>query len=77
MNYPVTIKPNSRKGPLVEPQDDGSLVVYVREPAVEGRANVALAVLLAKYFGVPKTHVSIVRGQTSRYKTVKVDAILK
>ena len=33
----VRVKPGSRKGPLVETDDDGTLVVYVREPAVEAR----------------------------------------
>ena len=68
----VTIKPNSRKGPLVEPQDDGSLVVYVREPAVDGKANTALLKLLADYFDTPKTSLQIVRGATAKTKLVEL-----
>lgn len=71
--YSVTIKPNSRKGPLVELQDDGSLIVYVREPAVDGKANAALVKLLAKHFGVAKTLVTIVRGHASRHKIVELE----
>ena len=73
MIYSVTIKPNSRKGPLVEPQNDKSLLVYVREPATEGKANTALVKLLAEYFNVPKTRVTVVRGLTSRHKLVEVE----
>jgi uncharacterized protein (TIGR00251 family) len=38
--------------------------------AVDGKANEALIALLAKEFGVPKSSVEIVRGKTSRNKTV-------
>lgn len=72
MRYSVTIKPNSRKGPLVEVCEDGSLLVYVREQAVEGKANDALVKLLAKHFGVSKTSVVIAKGHASRYKIVEI-----
>ena len=51
---------------------DGSLLVYVREPAVEGRANKAVIKLLAEYFKVPKSQVKIVRGYTIRQKIVRI-----
>lgn len=69
----IFIKPNSHKGPLVEKQDDGSFIVYVREPAVESKANDALIALLAKHFGIPKTSISIVRGLTSRQKVIEIE----
>ena len=40
----VTVKPGSRKGPLVEAGEDGTLTVYVRDPAVDGKANTAALV---------------------------------
>ncbi len=72
MKYTVLIKPNSKKGPLVEQQGDGSLIVYARQPAVDGKANTALIELLAKYFDVPKTSIAIVRGQTARNKIIEI-----
>jgi uncharacterized protein len=69
----VQVKPNSKKGPLVQPGLDGSLLVYVREPAIEGKANQAVAELLASYYKVSKTKVQIVGGVTSRYKRFLVD----
>lgn len=68
----VTIKPNSTKGPLVEPQVDDSVVVYIREIAEGGKANDALIKLLAAHFGVSKSRVEIIRGHTSRHKLVEV-----
>ena len=39
----VKVKPGSRKGPLVEVGSTGELTIYVREPAVDGKANDAVA----------------------------------
>ena len=73
MKIDVTIKPNSTKGPLVEPQADGSLIVYVREIASDGQANQALIKLLANHFGTSKTRIAILRGQSSRRKIISID----
>lgn len=72
--YGVTVKPGSKKGPLVEVGDDGGLTLFVRERAVDGAANDGVVKLLAVHFGVPKSRVTIVRGHTSRQKLVEVDA---
>lgn len=69
----VTVKPGSRKGPLVETAADGSLTIYVREPAVEGKATEAAARLLAKHLGVPRSKVTLTAGATSRVKRFRVD----
>ncbi len=69
----VRVKPGSKKGPLVQPNlVDDTLVVYVREPAVDGKANRAVVGLLAEYYGVPKSHVEIIRGHTARTKAVRI-----
>jgi len=73
MKKTIYIKPNSTKGPLVVESCDGTLIVYVREPAVEGKANEAVVKILAEHFKLPKTVVQIVRGGTSRYKVVEID----
>ncbi len=73
MKLTVTIKPNSTKGPLIELQDDGSLVVYIRQIAADNRANQALVALLAEHFGVPQTRITILRGHTSRHKLISID----
>ncbi|MGK8509398.1 DUF167 domain-containing protein [Nocardia asiatica] len=69
----AVIKPNSRKGPLVETLDDGSLHLYVRAPAVEGKANKAAVELLAEHYGVPKSAVRLAAGATSRFKRFEID----
>lgn len=68
----VTVKPSSRKGPLVETGPDGSLTIFVREPAIDGRANKAVAEILAKHLGVPKSKIALVGGATARTKRFRV-----
>lgn len=72
MKVSVTVKSGSKKGPLVQPDLLGGLLVYVRDPALEGKANKAVVELLAKYYGVPKSLVEIVGGHTSKHKIVNV-----
>lgn len=73
MQVSIRVKPGSKKGPLVQPNlIDDTLVVYVREPAVDGKANKAVVELLAEYYGVPKSRVEIVRGHTARTKAIRI-----
>lgn len=69
----VTVKPHSKKGPLIEPVDDIKLIIYVREVAADGKANEAVVTQIAKYYKVPKSHISIVRGHTSRHKLIAIE----
>jgi uncharacterized protein YggU (UPF0235/DUF167 family) len=74
MDYALWVKPGSKKGPLVERDQKGGLVVYVRERAVDGKANEAVVALLAEHFDLPKSHVSILHGQAARSKVVRIDS---
>lgn len=48
------------------------LKVRVAAPPVEGAANAALEVLLAKALGLPRSAVAVARGQTARIKQVEI-----
>lgn len=69
----VRVKPGSKKGPMVQPGIDGSLLVYVRELPKEGEANRAITGLLADYYGVPKNNVQMISGQKSKQKRFLVN----
>jgi hypothetical protein len=58
---------------LVEANEDGSLTVYVREQAVDGKANTAVIRVLAEHFGVPKSRVELVSGAAARIKRFRID----
>ncbi len=68
----VHVKPGSTKGPLVVELGEREVTVFLRERAVDGNANVGLVRVLAEYFDVPKSDVSIVRGHASRTKVVSI-----
>ncbi|OBI94322.1 DUF167 family protein [Mycobacterium sp. 1245805.9] len=68
----VKVKPGSRKGPLVEVGPDGELTIYVRELAVDGKANDAVARLLAAHLQLPRSRVELVSGTTARTKRFRV-----
>jgi uncharacterized protein YggU (UPF0235/DUF167 family) len=67
------IKPGSRKGPLVVTAEDGTLELFVRAPAVDGKANQAAIELLAEHYHVPRSAVRLVGGAASRHKRFEVD----
>ncbi len=71
MKISVRVKPNSRRN-LVVPQTDGSYLVSVNVPAVEGKANERLVEVLAEYFKKRKREISIVSGSGSRNKVVDI-----
>jgi len=49
------------------------LKVKIAAPAVDGKANAALAAYLAEVLRVPKRAVSVCSGQTGRRKTLRVE----
>ena len=53
----------------------GAIVVRVKAPPVEGRANEAVRKLIAKRLGVPRSKVTIVRGARGRDKLVSVEGV--
>lgn len=73
MKISVHIKPNSRHREEVVKNNDNTLTVYVKAPAIEGRANAAAIKLLAKHFKVASSNVKLVRGATSKYKIFEID----
>ncbi len=74
MIYTVTVKPHSKKGPLVlATSSNNELTVYLREKPVDGEANQALIKLLAEHFGVAKTCIHIKTGARGRQKLIEVN----
>lgn len=64
----VKIVPNSSKNELLV--EDEMLKVRVTAQPIENKANKALVEFLSKKFKIAKTNIKIVRGETSREKTL-------
>ncbi|WP_413173447.1 DUF167 domain-containing protein [Anabaena azotica] len=72
MQKKVKVKPNSKQQRITE-QEDGSLIVHLKSPPVDGKANEELIKLLAEKFDVPKSDIRIKSGLSSRQKLVEID----
>ena len=59
----------------VDPEGRPVLKVRVRARPVEGEANAALILLLAKALGVSRSAVSLVRGGQSRLKRIEIEGL--
>ena len=73
MMLEVRITPNASRDEIVGLLPDGVWRIKVQSPPVEGAANKRLVVFLARAAGVSKSRVRIVRGETSRRKTIEID----
>jgi uncharacterized protein len=70
----VRLRPRGHRDELIG-VEDGVLHAKVSAPPVDGEANRALCRLIAKRVGVAPSRVSVVRGQKSRDKLVRVDGL--
>ncbi|HRH22061.1 MAG TPA: DUF167 domain-containing protein [bacterium] len=68
----MRIRPNAERSELTGYLADGSLKINLAAPAVDNKANQALLKLLAQAFSVNIKAISIISGQTSRLKLVKI-----
>ena len=64
----IKIVPNSSKNDLII--EDEFIKVKVTAQPIENKANKALIEFLSKKFKVPKTSIEIVKGDTSKEKTL-------
>ena len=64
----LRIAPNSSKNQFVA---DGDIIkLKITAQPIEGKANKAVIEYLSKQFKIPKTSVEIIKGETSKDKTI-------
>jgi uncharacterized protein len=68
----VRVRPRARHDEIVAVRA-GVVVVRVVAPPLDGRANDAVRRLVADRLGVPRSAVSILRGQRSRDKVLRIE----
>jgi uncharacterized protein (TIGR00251 family) len=72
----VHAQPGARKAGILG-EYAGALKVAVTAPPEDGRANKALAELLAKTLGLKRSQVMLLSGQTSREKRFLIQTLSK
>jgi len=70
----IRLQPRARRNAIGE-ERDGVVRMSVAAPPVDGRANAALCKLIAKRAGVARGRVSVIRGERSREKVVRVEGL--
>ncbi|MDD5041407.1 MAG: DUF167 domain-containing protein [Candidatus Peribacteraceae bacterium] len=72
VDFSVRVHPGSKHTHVKAVMADGTLKIDIAAAPEHGKANAALICFLAERFDVPKSHVEIQKGQTSRAKIVRV-----
>lgn len=70
----VKVQPKASRN-KIEKVEEGKLKVKVTVPPEGGKANKAVIELISKALKVPKSRIEIVRGETSRIKTLFIEGI--
>lgn len=70
----IRVQPRAKRDEVVG-ERDGVIVIRLKAPPVDGKANAALTAFVAKAAGVPRSRVEIVRGATSRQKVIRVSGV--
>ena len=76
MNSRAKIKPNSKKGPLIVKTTDekGEIwEIFLKSPAIEGKANKEACELIAENLNIAKTKVVLAKGLKSKVKIFNID----
>lgn len=64
----LRISPNAKKNEIIK---DGEIIkVKITALPIDGKANKALVEYLSKNFKIPKTSIEILKGETSKEKTI-------
>ncbi len=74
VTFAVKVVPRASKNEIAGFAGD-AIKVRLNAPPVEGRANDALVNFLAETLNVSRAQIEIVRGETSRIKSVRVRGI--
>jgi len=71
------VQPGAKRTEVAGTHGEGTqmrLKVRLAAPPVDGKANAELSRFLADVFGVPLRNVTLLRGESSRAKVVRIEA---
>ena len=72
----VKVQPRSSKNGFAESYED-EIKIRITAPPVDGKANSHLPGWLSKQSGVAKSSVSLLAGESSRHKRIKISRPMK
>ncbi len=77
MELKVKVIAKSSRNEIVGRMADGTLKVKIAAPPEKGKANAELIAFLAKEYGVARSDVEIVTGETSPIKRVRIRSVVR
>jgi uncharacterized protein (TIGR00251 family) len=75
MDITVKVIPKSSKTEMSGQLADGTWKIKVAAAPDKGKANKALCAFVADHFGVPQRRVTILSGETSHRKRVRIELL--
>jgi uncharacterized protein (TIGR00251 family) len=72
ITFTAKIVPRASKSEIVG-EWDSALKIRISAPPVDGAANNELIKVISKFFGVSKSAIEIVSGDTSKIKRIRID----
>lgn len=72
--FTVRVIPRASRSEVVG-EFEGAVKVRLTSPPVDGAANAELIKLFAKRFGVSRSSVEILSGETSKTKQIRIDGV--
>jgi uncharacterized protein (TIGR00251 family) len=75
MDIKVKVIPKSSRNEIAGELPDGTLRVRIAAPPEKGKANAELRAFLAKHFKVPQRNVTILSGETSQTKMLRIERV--
>lgn len=66
----LKISPNASKNEIIK-TEDGVKIKITAQP-IDGKANKCLVEFISKKYKIPKSSIEIVRGETSKEKTILI-----
>jgi uncharacterized protein len=72
MKFKIIVKPNAKKNEVMQ-NPDGTLVVRVTVPPIEGKANEKVIEVLSEYLNKSRRSISIISGFKGKNKIIEVE----
>jgi uncharacterized protein (TIGR00251 family) len=70
----LRVHPGARRNAITGTHD-GALKISLTTPPTDGRANDALIAFLADILSLPRARITLIQGQTSRSKTIRITGL--
>ncbi|RMA97612.1 DUF167 domain-containing protein [Hydrogenothermus marinus] len=71
MKIRIKVKPNAKKEEIKKIEDD-YFEIRVTVVPEKGKANKKVIEILSKYFKVPKSNITLLKGETSKEKLFEI-----